>query len=320
MSSYRVTVNLELTGKCNALCVMCPREAIVNPRPMQPAVLRQVVDRLERGDVYRVVVAGYGEPTTHPRFRECLEILRGARVRIDMVSNGQLLDETRLRLLDGLLHTLIVSFSSVDPEVYRSVHVNLDQQRVMHNIALAQSTLRHTRLAISLTPLAACLPSLGRTIAWLRANGVGLLTMSPTLYDRAGALHEQVDPGATLRQIIERNGLRSQEFDFVPSLRDVVGQWRCNRYRCLPRNAALAIAADGSYQYCFNDIAHAHPLGHVADTSVRAALERRERLPALADLCGDCNVRRRYGPLELTRAVGGYLRHWLRANRVGGAA
>lgn len=308
MKPYRVTVNLELTAKCNALCVMCPREAIVAPRPMRVEVLRQVVERLDPRDVYRVVVAGYGEPTTHPRFAECVAQLRAAPVRIDMVSNGQLLDGERLALLDGALHTLIVSFSSVDPEVYRSVHVNLDQQRVMHNIVQAQARLRHTRLAISLTPLAACLPSLERTIAWLRQHGVTRLTMSPTLYDRAGALHEHDDPGSQLRELIARHGLRSQEFDFVPSLRDVFGQWRRNRHRCLPRNAALPIAADGSYQYCFNDVAHAHPIGHVATMGVREALQQRERMPALAGLCDDCNVRGRYGPRELARALNGYLR------------
>jgi len=308
MSRYRVTVNLELTGKCNALCVMCPREAMLHPRPMRLDVLRQTVDRLGPEDVYRVVVAGYGEPTTHPRFAEAMEILRAARVRIDMVSNGHLLDERKLRLVDGLLHTLMVSFSSVDPEVYRRVHVNLDQQRVMHNIVQAQARLSHTRLAISLTPLAACLPSLERTIAWLRGRGVTRLTMSPTLYDRAGTLNEAENPGRELRRIISQHGLRSQEFDFVPSLSDVFGQWRCNRLRCLPRNAALPIAADGSYQYCFNDVAHAHPLGHVAAMSVREALVQRERMPALASLCDGCNVRGRYGPFELTRALNAYLR------------
>ncbi|MCB1630589.1 MAG: radical SAM protein [Pseudomonadales bacterium] len=312
MGSYRVTVNLELTAKCNALCVMCPRETVASPRPMQLDVLQRVVERLEPQDVYRVVIAGYGEPTTHPRWRDCIEILRGARVRLDMVSNGHLLDEERLLALDGLLHMLVISFSSVDPEVYQSVHVNLDHQRVMRNIELAQARLQHTRLAISLTPLTACLASLEQTIAWLRGRGVTLLTMSPTLYDRAGAMHEEADPGLQLRQIIAKYGLRSQEFDFIPSLHDVFGQWRCNRFRCLPRNTVLPVAADGSYQYCFNDVAHAHPIGHVAQMSVREALQRRERMPELVDLCEGCNVRGRYGLLETLRVAGGYLRHALK--------
>ena len=94
----------------------------------------------------------------------------------------------------------------------------------------------------------------------------------------------------------------------MPSLRDIYAQWRANRHRCIPRNTDLAIAADGSYQYCFNDIRHSHTIGHVNDMSIREALHVREREPADPRLCDDCGVRRRYGPAEVTRAVIGYLR------------
>jgi MoaA/NifB/PqqE/SkfB family radical SAM enzyme len=310
MHRYRVTVNLELTGKCNARCVMCPREAIAHPAIMNLETLRAVVTRLDPKDVFRVVVAGYGEPTTHPRFDECLDVLRGAPVRIDMVTNGQLLDEARLARLDGLLHTLIVSYSSIDPGIYAQVHVNLDHARVTRNIVMARQRLRNTRLAISLTPLSVCLPSLPRTIAWLRDQGVAGLTMSPTLYDRAGSMAPSANAAASvdLRRIIRTYGLRSQELDFIPSLRDIYAQWRANRHRCIPRNTDLAIAADGSYQYCFNDIRHSHAIGRVSEITVREALAAREREGADPRLCSDCGVRRRYGPAEVGRVVVAYLR------------
>ena len=159
MSEYRVAVNLELTSKCNARCVMCPREAVLNPLIMKPETLQQAVDRLSPEDVFRTVIAGYGEPTTHPQFDQCIQIISKAAVRMDMVSNGQQLNKRRLQLLDGVLDTLIISFSSIDPEVYAAVHVNLDQKRVMDNITLAQQTFKSTRLAISLTPLSLSLAS-----------------------------------------------------------------------------------------------------------------------------------------------------------------
>lgn len=84
MHRYRVTVNLELTGKCNARCVMCSHEAIQHPAIMGMDTLRTVVSRLSPEGVFRVVIAGYGEPTTHPRFEACLDILRAAPVRIDI--------------------------------------------------------------------------------------------------------------------------------------------------------------------------------------------------------------------------------------------
>ncbi len=305
-SRYRVAVNLEWTGKCNARCIMCPREAITQPRIMDLATLEQAVKRLSPRDVFRVVIAGYGEPTTHPRFDACVDSIRHTAVRTDMVSNGQLLDASRLRRLDGALHTLIISFSSVERAVYERIQINLDHARVMENIVLARAILRTTRLAISLTPLAACIDSLPQTIAWLRGNGVSALSMSPSLYDRAGVLARRETDALALRRVIRRYGLRSQELDFVPSAAEVFAQWRANRFKCIPRNSDLVIAADGSYQYCFNDIGHGYPLGHVTTMSVREALSIRERSPPAPALCDECGLRRRYGPVELLQAAWGY--------------
>jgi MoaA/NifB/PqqE/SkfB family radical SAM enzyme len=289
---------------------MCPRDAMVHPSIMSIGTLRSVVARLDAGDVSRVVVAGFGEPTTHPQFLECLAVLRSAPVPVDLVTNGQLLDEERLERLDGFVRLLIVSYSSIDPEVYSRVHVNLDHARVTANILLARERLRRTVLAISLTPLAACMPSLPRTIDWLKSHGVTALTMSPTLYNRAGATDASAAPAAPaeLRRIIRTHGLISQELHFIPSARDIFEQWRANRYRCIPRNSDLAIAADGSYQYCFDDIRHSHALGHVADMSLREALSARERTGPDPRLCNDCSMRRRYGPLEIGRVALDYMR------------
>ena len=309
MRRYRVTINLELTGKCNARCVMCPREAMVRPKIMSLDTLHWVVARLNPRDVSRVVVAGFGEPTTHPEFEACLEILRAAPVPIDIVTNGQLLDGARLELIDRFVRLLIVSYSSIDREIYSQVHVNLDHARVTSNIVMAQRRLRRTQLAISLSPLAVCMPSLPRTIDWLKREEVTALTMSPTVYDRAGAMKSS--PAAApsdLRRVIRTYGLLSQELAFIPSLRDIYAQWRANRHRCIPRNTDLAIAADGTYQYCFDDIRHSHPLGHASDMTIREALSLRERKGADPRLCENCAVRGRYGPAETARVAFAYVR------------
>jgi len=308
MSRYRIAANIEWTGKCNARCVMCPREAVTKPVIMKRATFQQVLRRLSPHDVFRAVIAGYGEPTTHPRFEEFVGMLQGAPVRFDMVTNGQLLDEARLKRLDGMLHTLIISFSSVDPTVYAQVHVNLDQSKVMKNIVLAQKILHQTRLAISLTPLSVCLDTLPQTIDWLRDHGVQHLSMSPSLYDRAGSWLTADPATSNLRRIIRRYRLRSQELDFIPSIRDVYGQWRANQLKCFPRNTDMAISADGCYQYCFNDIRHSHPIGHVNDMGLREALRVREHSSIDTRLCTDCNIRNRYRVSEVVRVAFDYAR------------
>ena len=314
MSNYRIAVNVEWTSKCNALCPMCPRDLIENPMLMKEQTWRQVLERLNPQDVFRAVIAGYGEPTTHTRFFEFVDDMRGHPIRFDMVSNGHQLDAERIRHLDGAIDLLLVSFSSIDPEVYKRVHVNLDQARVMENIRTAQQLFKHTQLAISLTPMPECLPSLPDTIAWLRAQGVETLTMSPTLYNRGGSLQEHELATEKLRQLIRQHHLRSQEFDFVSSVRDVLKQWRSNRFKCLPRNIDVFIASSGDYLYCYNDVKHEHHIGHVAEMGIRELLERREGMAMIPELCSGCNMLNRYDAKELVKAGLSYARAKLQAS------
>ena len=305
---YRIAVNVEWTSKCNALCPMCPRDAILQPQLMSLDTWRQALRRIDPDEVFRVVIAGYGEATTHPRFFEFIDALRDHPVRFDMVSNGHLLDPDKLAHLDGAIGLLIVSFSSIDPEVYRRVHVNLDQARVMANLKAARTLLKRTRLAISLTPMPECLPALPDTIAWLKAQGIDALTMSPTLYNRGGTLADQGVATRELRRLIMRHKLRSQELDFVPGARDIYRQWRRNGYKCLPRNVDLFVASNGDYLYCYNDVSHRHAVGDVMTDSIADTLRRREGMAEIPSLCGGCNMRNRYGAGELARAGVSYVR------------
>lgn len=308
MSSYRIAVNVEWTSKCNALCPMCPRDLIANPQLMKEHVWQQVLERLNPQDVFRVVIAGYGEPTTHTKFFEFVDDMRGHPIRFDMVSNGHQLDAERIRHLDGAIDLLLISFSSIDPEVYQKVHVNLDQARVMENISTAQQLFKHTKLAISLTPMPECLPSLPDTVNWLRAQGVETLTMSPTLYNRGGSLQEHALDTEKLRHMIERHHLRSQEFDFIPSAWDVFQQWRSNCFKCIPRNIDVFISASGDYLYCYNDVKHEHSIGHVANLGIREVLDKRESMAMIPTLCKDCNMLNRYDAKELVKAGLSYAR------------
>lgn len=303
MSKYRIAANVEWTSKCNALCSMCPRDAIEKPQAMSMDTWQQTLKRLTTEDVFRTVIAGYGEPTTHSRFYEFVDTLRAHPGKFDMVSNGHQLDGQAIRHLDGAIGILIVSFSSIDPEVYKKVHVNLDQARVMANIQLAQQLFKKTVLAISLTPLPECLPSLPDTIAWLRAQGVQALTMSPTLYNRGGSLQMPESDDSHLRRLIKQHGLLSQEQDFIPSARETMQQWISNRFKCVPRNTDILIGANGDYLYCYNDARHANVLGNVADTSIREAIEKREEMDAIPSLCDGCNTRNRFGVTDVAKSA-----------------
>ncbi|WP_207063359.1 radical SAM protein [Motiliproteus sp. SC1-56] len=306
MSRYRLTANIEWTSKCNAKCAMCPRHVISNPKLMTPETYAQVMQRLNPKDLCRALIAGYGEPTTHPRFMEYIEGCRSHPLQFDLVSNGERLDEEKLRHLDGALGMVMVSFSSINPDTYKAVHTNLDQGRVMENLRAAKRLLKRTHLSISLTPMPECLDTLPETIEWFHSQGITDLRMSPNFYNRAGTQEER-EQTRTLRKIIQRYNLNALDLDFVPGLWDVMQQLRHNRFRCIPRNSSLFISSLGDYLYCYNDMAHGETLGNVADMGVREAIEHREQTQASGELCTRCNMRGRYQGMEMLQVAASYL-------------
>ncbi len=294
MKPYRIAVNFEWTSKCNARCIMCPQNLIEHPQQMTGDIFYQALDRINSDDVFRTVIAGYGEPTTHTNFMEYVSAIGEHHGRFDMVSNGQQLDETRIRHLDGRIDLLIISFSSIDPNVYGQVHVNLKHEKVKENIKLVRKIFNKTQLAISLTPVVECIETLPETINWLKKQGIETLTMSPTLYNRAGTMTDQQQSSRKLRAIIKQHKLHSQELDFIASVADIMKQTWKNKFKCVPRNSDLFISSAGDYLYCYNDIPHRHAVAHINEMSIRDVLEKRERLPLVSELCNQCNMLDRY--------------------------
>jgi MoaA/NifB/PqqE/SkfB family radical SAM enzyme len=293
---------------------MCPRTMITDPTIMDAVTFDQTLKRIDPRDAFRCIIAGYGEPTTHPRCDDFIEAIRAHLVTFDMATNGSCLGGERLQQLDGALGALMISFSSVDPDVYRRVHANLDQDEVMENIVAARALLRKTRLVINLSPTLECLDTLEETILWFHRHDIRELHMSPTYYDRAGAIRNPNGPDHTrLRECIRRYHLKSQEMAFIPSTLNIIKQTMANRFRCIPRNVSLMISANGYYTFCFNDIRHSALLGHVSEMSLREALEERQRRGPVPEICDHCNLRDRYRPRELARVAYGYVRQQLAA-------
>jgi len=303
MKPYKIAVNMEWTSKCNARCIMCPQSEIIDPMLMKQDVFDLALERLDNPNIFRIVVAGYGEPTTHPKFSQYVAKIKAHPATFDMVTNGQLLDEEKIRQLDGAINTLIISFSSIDPDVYKKVHVNLEHEVVKANILLAKKLFKKTNLGISLTPLTECIDTLEDTINWFKENGIEALSMSPTLYNRGGNMKQHDMATKRLRCIIKLHNLHSQELDFVPGVLDISKQTLKNKFKCLPRNVDLFVTSNGDYLYCYNDISHQHTMGNINELTINEALRHRENMGPIAELCDNCNMRDRYKTAEISKVL-----------------
>ena len=80
LPTYKVAVNFEWTSKCNARCIMCPQDMIEHPQLMMADTFYKALERINTDDVFRTVIAGYGEPTTHPPIHGvCLRYWKSSR-------------------------------------------------------------------------------------------------------------------------------------------------------------------------------------------------------------------------------------------------
>ncbi|MGZ5372616.1 MAG: radical SAM protein [Aeromicrobium sp.] len=107
-----MTIDIEITNRCNARCRFCPRDLTPHEGLMSPDVfdqsLRQAISyRLLLGEhlsvdaLARVNVSlcGLGEPLLNREAARFVGKVRDAGIVCSMSSNGSLLDEERARAL-----------------------------------------------------------------------------------------------------------------------------------------------------------------------------------------------------------------------------
>jgi hypothetical protein len=106
-----LSLNLELTNRCNLRCTFCPTADGRMGRAkgfMDPALFRRALEGAGRLEF--VLLFQWGEPLLHPRFFDLAKeaAARGARTLV--TTNGTLLDDRRVRaLLDAGIDRVTVS-------------------------------------------------------------------------------------------------------------------------------------------------------------------------------------------------------------------
>jgi MoaA/NifB/PqqE/SkfB family radical SAM enzyme len=124
-----LTIDIEITNRCNATCHFCPRDAT----PHQGIMDVETFDRsLARAVEYRQVVkevsglevvvslCGLGEPLINRNTVSFVEKVKREGFRCSMSSNGALLTEQKARaLLDAGLDEIYINVSDIDEEYER---------------------------------------------------------------------------------------------------------------------------------------------------------------------------------------------------------
>lgn len=126
-------VEIEPTNYCNLRCRMCH---VSHQRPVEPRHIElEALRELQSPEGMLVVLGSNFEPMMHPDFAEMISILDGFGVRLDIITNGTLLNDKNIEAITNANFSRIgFSFDGIRKETYEHIRRNANFERTIENI------------------------------------------------------------------------------------------------------------------------------------------------------------------------------------------
>jgi MoaA/NifB/PqqE/SkfB family radical SAM enzyme len=125
-------VAVDVTRRCNLSCLHCRYHSCLSKFPspvhsaisdMDPEILKKLLDELKTIGTREIIFAGEGEPLLYPNIFEAVSSAKAARLSVNLVTNGTLLNETIIRrLIEMRLDLLTVSVWASSKEEYEKLY------------------------------------------------------------------------------------------------------------------------------------------------------------------------------------------------------
>jgi MoaA/NifB/PqqE/SkfB family radical SAM enzyme len=136
-------VYVEVTNKCNLNCSTCMRNVWdTSYGYMSAEVFERILVRLDK-DIEKpeLFLGGYGEPLSHPKILNMVELAKGRGFRVSMITNGVLLSpDVSRKLIDLKLDMLWVSLDGASAECYADVRLGDMLPTVLSNLVHLRSS------------------------------------------------------------------------------------------------------------------------------------------------------------------------------------
>jgi MoaA/NifB/PqqE/SkfB family radical SAM enzyme len=237
---------VEPTNRCNLDCRTCMRHGWEEPLGfMEFGLFEKIMADLhslpERPGIF---LGGFGEPLGHARIADMVAAAKQGGSRVEMISNGILLDEVMTdRLVAAGLDRLWVSIDGASPASYADVRLGDHLPEIIANLERLRARSRKPELGISFVAMRRNIADLKAVIDLARHLGVDHFSVSnvepytpdmatDVLYGRAlfealpegGCVMPRFDPhvieGETLKKV---STLFPDSFSFTPLAHDHEG-------------------------------------------------------------------------------------------------
>lgn len=130
------TIYIEPTSYCNLECRTCIRNSWDESLGrMDDHVFARVIEGARLLGASKIFFGGFGEPLSHPRIVDMVAQAKKAALRVELITNGTLLDRNMSKdLIDAGLDMLWVSLDGAKPESYADVRLGAALPAILANL------------------------------------------------------------------------------------------------------------------------------------------------------------------------------------------
>lgn len=128
-------IRFEVTNKCNAKCIMCPREKMTRPQGiLDMRLYLRVLDEAHSMGASVVSLENYGETFMDPLFFERAAYAKGKGMEVLTITNGSLFDRRAAEKSIYFLDKIRFSIYGTTKAVFESIHKGLKYETVVGNL------------------------------------------------------------------------------------------------------------------------------------------------------------------------------------------
>ena len=273
LASLLNSIDIELSGYCNAMCLFCPRDKITREKALMSEstfeVLLSELAILYPDGPEVIYFCGLGEPLMNKNMCAYADHVNDVLpdTFVVVVSNGGLLNkEICDAVLSGGVYTFSCSIQSIHKDHYEAVMKNLDFQAVLHWMNYLAQRKHETGLQITATFVK--------------------LTQSDVEIEEYSEYWRQLGVAVGMNELHNRGG----------SLDCASAQENLLRRSCSIFNTRLFVAANGDVLACCNDLDGQSRLGTIGVDSLETILAKKMdmiqnmKLFPMCIKCNDSNV------------------------------
>lgn len=173
-------IYVEPTSRCNLTCSTCIRNSWSEEMgEMQASTFSKILETIEEIDpVPELFFGGFGEPLSHPDILDMIREAKGRGARVELISNGVMLDAgVAATLVELEVDRIWISIDGASPESYEDVRLGNELPRIKANLhELRQIKYRYPGV----------LPRLGITFVAMERNIQDLAAVARLTYELGG--------------------------------------------------------------------------------------------------------------------------------------